>query len=234
MTSTARRARSLLRAYRRRRFLALFVLLILGIASHAAAETAAPVAAALEWLLALSLGAAVLSIELGRRARVLLVLAGGFLAFRLAHPWLGIASLLVASEALFALAALVAVGLIAGHALRGGRVDSERIFAALDAYLLAAVMFGVVYALLDREFPGSFGPEGRGPLAPQSAAYLSLVVISTLGFGDIVPLSGTARGLVTVEAVGGQMYLAVLVARLVSLYSAHEFARGTETDDARR
>ena len=48
-------------------------------------------------------------------------------------------------------------------------------------------------------------------------------MISTLGFGDIVPLTGVAQGLVSVEAVGGQMYLAVLVARLVSLYSAHEF-----------
>ena len=43
---------------------------------------------------------------------------------------------------------------MARHALRGGRVDSERIFAALDAYLLAAFVFGVVYWVLDRELPG--------------------------------------------------------------------------------
>ena len=114
---------------------------------------------------------------------------------------------------------------MARHALRGGRVDSERIFAALDAYLLAAFVFGVVYWVLDREVPGSFGPEPLGALTPRRAVYLSFVVISTLGFGDIVPVSGAAQGLVTVEAVGGQMYLAVLVARLVSLYSADEHAR---------
>ena len=193
-------------------------------AAHAAVDAVAPAANVLEWLLALSLGAAVLSLELGRRARLLLVLAGGFVVFRLAEPWLGI-PLFSASQVLFALAGLLAVALMARHALRGGRVDSERIFAALDAYLLAAFVFGVVYWVLDREVPGSFGPESLGVLTPRRAVYLSFVVISTLGFGDIVPVSGAAQGLVTVEAVGGQMYLAVLVARLVSLYSADEHAQ---------
>jgi hypothetical protein len=210
--------------YRRHRFLALFCVLLFTMAAHSAVETLAPAANAIEWLLALSLGASVLSLEIGRRARLLLVLAGGFLVFRLAEPWLGVPSLLSLSHVLFALAGLLAVTLMAGHALRSGRVDSERIFAALDAYLLAAFVFGVAYWVLDREWPGSFGPESPHGLTPRRAIYLSFVVISTLGFGDIVPASGTAQGLVTVEAVGGQMYLAVLVARLVSLYSAHEFS----------
>jgi hypothetical protein len=51
---------------------------------------------------------------------------------------------------------------------------------------------------------------------------MSLVSISTLGFGDLLPVSALARSVVTLEAIGGQMYLAVLVARLVSLYTAGE------------
>ena len=217
-------ARSLASSYRRHRFLALFCVMLFTMVAHAALDEVAPATNALEWLLALSLGAAVLSLELGRRARLLLVLAGGFVVFRLSEPWLGIHGLFSLSQVLFALAGLLAVALMAGSALRSGRVDSERIFAALDAYLLAAFVFGVVYWVLDREFPGSFGPEAQATLTPRRAIYLSFVVISTLGFGDIVPISGAAQGIVTVEAVGGQMYLAVLVARLVSLYSAHEFA----------
>jgi len=209
--------------YRQHRFLALFVVLLFTMAGHASIEALAPGANVLEWLLALSLGSAVLSLQLARRARLLLALAGGFALLRLAAPWLGVGSLFELSQVLFALAGLTAALLIARHALRGGRVDAERIFAALDAYLLAAIVFGVAYWALDRQWPGSFGVGAQGPLDPQRAVYLSFVVISTLGFGDIVPVSGTARGLVTVEAVGGQMYLAVLVARLVSLYSAHEF-----------
>ena len=222
MTRAPSWARSLASRYSRHRFLALFGVMLFTIAAHSAVDALMPTANALEWLLALSLGAAVLSIEIGRRMRPLVVLAGAFVVFRLAEPWLRLPGLFTFSQGLFAMAGMLAVGLMAGHALRSGRVDSERIFAALDAYLLAAFVFGVVYWALDREWPGAFGPETAASLTPRRAIYLSFVVISTLGFGDIVPVSGTAQGLVSVEAVGGQMYLAVLVARLVSLYSAHE------------
>jgi hypothetical protein len=49
--------------------------------------------------------------------------------------------------------------------------------------------------------------------------YFSFVTIASLGYGDIVPLSAPARSVAVLEALSGQMYLAVLVARLVSLYS---------------
>ena len=49
--------------------------------------------------------------------------------------------------------------------------------------------------------------------------YFSFVTLATLGYGDIVPRTDVARGLAIVEGVGGQLFLAVLVARLVSLYS---------------
>ena len=51
------------------------------------------------------------------------------------------------------------------------------------------------------------------------AVYYSFVTIATLGYGDIVPASHPARGLAILEAVSGQMYLAVLIARLVALYA---------------
>ena len=74
---------------------------------------------------------------------------------------------------------------------------AERILAALDAYLLAGLLFGVL----------------------PRAIYFGFVTIATLGYGDVVPISEPARGLALVEGVSGQMYLAVLVARVVSLYS---------------
>ncbi|HEX7213551.1 MAG TPA: potassium channel family protein, partial [Methylomirabilota bacterium] len=57
---------------------------------------------------------------------------------------------------------------------------------------------------------------------------------TSLGFGDVVPVSPVARGLTILEAVIGQMYMAVLVARLVSLYSAEEFARYMQERAKRR
>jgi hypothetical protein len=109
------------------------------------------------------------------------------------------------------------------HALRPGRVDGERILAALDAYLIVGLLFGVAFWMLDARHPGSFGGAlGDGLLDLREAIYLSFVTIATLGYGDIVPVSDAARGLAIVEAVGGQMYLAVLVARLVSLYARQD------------
>jgi voltage-gated potassium channel Kch len=53
-----------------------------------------------------------------------------------------------------------------------------------------------------------------------AATYYSFVTLATIGYGDIVPRTDVARGLAIVEGVGGQLFLAVLVARLLSLYSA--------------
>jgi voltage-gated potassium channel len=98
-------------------------------------------------------------------------------------------------------------------------VDAEHIFAALDAYLLAGLIFAVCYWLLDQTWPASFRAASASDLDMARAIYFSFVTIATLGYGDVVPASDSARGLAILEAVGGQMYLAVLVARLVSLYS---------------
>jgi hypothetical protein len=79
--------------------------------------------------------------------------------------------------------------------------------------------------------PGSFRiGEGEtiaaDPAHPRSVPlslflYFSLVTLSTVGFGDIVPLTGPPRGLATLEGIVGQFYMAVLVARLVGLYAVH-------------
>ena len=60
---------------------------------------------------------------------------------------------------------------------------------------------------------------GRHPVRPPHAIYFSFVTIATLGYGDVIPASAPAQGLAIVEGVGGQMYLVVLVARLVGLYA---------------
>ena len=70
--------------------------------------------------------------------------------------------------------------------------------------------------------PGSFAHAAGTPFTSQRAIYFSFVTQATLGYGDIVPLGDEAQGVAVVQAVGGQIYLAVLVARLVSLYSARE------------
>jgi hypothetical protein len=76
----------------------------------------------------------------------------------------------------------------------------------------------VGYAMLDQVWPASFGSTATGDLDVAHGIYFSFVTLATLGYGDVVPLTDAARGLAIVEAVAGQMYMAVLVARLVTLY----------------
>jgi voltage-gated potassium channel Kch len=65
--------------------------------------------------------------------------------------------------------------------------------------------------------PGIFTSPTR--FSQASAIYFSFVTLATLGYGDITPRGDIARGIAIIEGVGGQLFLAVLVARLVSLYS---------------
>jgi voltage-gated potassium channel Kch len=110
------------------------------------------------------------------------------------------------------------------------RVDYNTICAALCAYLLIGVFWANVYSFTAIVDPDSF----RLGLAEEDASgamrfggahsiypiYFSFVTLTTLGYGDIVPTSAGARMLATMEAVMGQLYLAVLVARLVGLQIA--------------
>jgi hypothetical protein len=119
------------------------------------------------------------------------------------------------------------VGLLAAaNALRSVLVTksirSEEIYAALSAYLLAGISFGIFYWAVERAWPGSLMYGGAVPkvFSQSNGIYFSFVTLATLGYGDFVPVSDVTRGLAIVEAVAGQMYLGVMVARLVSLYVA--------------
>jgi len=215
-------ARQLARRYVRHRFTVLFAVLLLAIAGHGFLENLLPVANPLDWLLGLSLVAVVFSARRGRLRWVLGGLVVGSVAARLTQGLVNHPAPILLSQALVAFACLLAVGAAVRRALTSGPVDIEHIAAALDAYLLVGIAFGVGYWLMEAAVPGSFSSASGALLTPPRAIYFSFVTQATLGFGDIVPMNQRAQGVVIVQGVGGQMYLAVLVARLVSLYSAQE------------
>lgn len=212
-------ATTLWQAYTRHRFAVLFSMLLLALVGHPLLAFLARNENAIEWLLVATLALAVSGVEVGERVRALLALAACFAVLRFAASVVSSPALFALGNGFWALACVLAAAVLVRHALGRGPVDAERIFAALDAYLLAAAAFGVAYWILDRSWPDSIGPDLHGTISSGEGLYLSLVTLTTVGFGDLVPVSGLARGLVTLEAVAGQTYLVVLVARLVSLYS---------------
>ena len=132
--------------------------------------------------------------------------------------------------------ALVTVAFVR-YAVRAGRVDTDVVSAALCAYLLMGATFGVLYSVIESISPGSFianvaPPSTSGavnstvlPLHRADFVYFSLVAITTVGFGDIVAVSRIARALTVVEVIMGQLYLVVMIARLVSLWHQPDQSR---------
>jgi hypothetical protein len=124
-----------------------------------------------------------------------------------------------ASLLVLTLAALLLRGV-----MRSGPVTPNRIVGAVAVYLLVALLFALLFDLLDRVAPGAFTLEPEPlPSTPAGARffYLSVITLTSLGLGSVAPLHPFARALVMVEAVVGQFYTTVLVARLVSLEVAH-------------
>jgi hypothetical protein len=106
---------------------------------------------------------------------------------------------------------------------REGPVTIHRIQGAIAAYLLLSIIFAVAYNQVEFMHPGSFQmpPAQAGPdvRLNQTFYYFSVVTLTTAGFGDITAVNPFARTLVMMEALIGQLYPAILIARLVSLHA---------------
>jgi hypothetical protein len=99
-------------------------------------------------------------------------------------------------------------------------VTVDVLYASVAVYFLISFLFVPVYGMLEAAFPGSFVDNTLGlRVRWQQFAYYSLITLSTAGYGDIVPVSMWARMLASIEATIGVLYVAILVARLVSLYN---------------
>ena len=98
-------------------------------------------------------------------------------------------------------------------------VSADLIAGAIVAYLLMAVMWSLLYNVLEAAHPGSFKfPEGTTQPRGEMSVYFSLVTITTVGYGDITPVTRIARAFANLEAVVGQLYLVILVSWLVGMY----------------
>lgn len=228
----ATRRQSLTRSYFNYRYAVLFYTML-------ATLLVAPVIIASNWsgdvielFLMVNLGAAALGAVSKSTRRQLLLLVVLAAVFRSAGRWLHIHWASKAAILFWIVLAFVAAVNALRFALKGKRISTEHVYAALSAYLLAGHFAGFVYYVVEDVWPGSFLENGRTLIhdhfSIQHSIYFSFVTLSTLGYGDIVPVGPVARGFAVCEAIVGQFYLAVLVARLIGAYSGRGNGNGQE------
>ena len=116
--------------------------------------------------------------------------------------------------------------------LRNSRaVAHAELYTAVNIYLLLGLLWAAIYLAIDAFSPGAIRA-GSGPADRQTELlYFSLITLSTVGYGDIVPLTGTARILTALEGVAGVLYIATTVALLVGRFKSESWETSAPDED---
>ena len=133
-------------------------------------------------------------------------------------------------EQIVPLTALVFIGFVELQLLRfifrARHVNTDVLCAGIAGYLLLGVLWMSAYMLVSGLNPAAFafnvGAASAHSLSQFEAYYFSYITLSTVGYGDISPLSPGARTLAMTEAMTGTLYLALLISRLVAVYSTEK------------
>ena len=111
-------------------------------------------------------------------------------------------------------------------------VTRDLIIGAAVVYLFMALMWTFIFVVVEILHPGSFNlPEGVDISATRQFVYYSFVTLTTLGYGDITPITPLARSLCILEAVIGQLYLVVQVAWLVGVHVSQSMLKRVGRDE---
>ncbi|HOC41667.1 MAG TPA: potassium channel family protein [Thermoanaerobaculales bacterium] len=185
-----------------------------------------------DYLLVLVLLASLYSIS-GDRTHLFVGLVLGFpaIASRLVTAHLRVVTVAPATLAALSVFAFLAylIYRVMRDVLWGRRRTGERIIGAIVAYLLIGLQWSLIYGFVEHVHPGSFAipanvlPQGNVQIAAAPVSvfvYFSFVTLATLGYGDITPISAAARTFAWSEAIVGQLFIAVTIARLVGIHAA--------------
>jgi hypothetical protein len=170
---------------------------------------------------------------LRRRSATLLV--GTLAAATAGVRWADYAAPSVALAGAGAALGLASCGVLAGviiaQVFRAGPINAHRLQGAIAVYLLLAVMWTLAYTLVALTDPAAFSFPPSAVIGSHDEllarlGYFSLVTLTTVGYGDITPVHPVARSLAGLEALTGQLFPAILLARLVAMELYHRQERG--------
>lgn len=150
----------------------------------------------------------------------LLTIAGRWVAYFFEIPGLGLGERLLAGFFMTYTAAIML-----SYLFKQKEVTADVIIGGICVYFLIGLTWAFIFYALEMAHPGSFHI-AKGAVANETEfTYFSFVTLTTLGYGDTTPLSTQARNLALVEAIMGQLYLGILIARLVGIHIAQSSRR---------
>ena len=156
-----------------------------------------------------------------RRAALVLAALGAVI---IAIAWLPVPVFGPTTPLVRQVAALLAVLLLAAmvgfRVFAPGRVTTDRIMGAIALYLLFGVVWGNAYEIVALADPAAFNAVPDPRRGVERWFYFSFVTLTTVGYGDVTPVSSAARVLAIGEALTGQLYPAIILARLVTLQTS--------------
>jgi ion channel len=141
-------------------------------------------------------------------------------ALRWGTKWPASSALRPLGEALAIVLLGIFTTLVLIQVFREGPITRYRIQGAIVVYLLVGLMWAAAYEMVFHLKPGAFAFAQAPPplgLADFRLVYYSFITLTTIGYGDITPIHPAARSLAIAEGLVGQLYPAILIARLVSL-----------------
>jgi hypothetical protein len=188
----------------------------------------------LQWLLRFSFLAMVVAalLTVSRRKILMLVLlvTGVLSQILFFGSQAGVVRATVANEASSMIFLLIVTIAILRDVLRRKHVDMNIVFGACCTYLLMSMTWASAFSILEQLHPGSLSLSASGTAAGAAAGvlagagtpdaqitYFSLITLTTVGYGDITPLTAPARALAAIEGLFGQLFVAIIIARLVAI-----------------
>lgn len=124
-------------------------------------------------------------------------------------------------DALLLAAMLVLASALGIIVFSGRRTVFDRLLAAIALYVVIGMIWAMLYALVNTMVPGAFAGALPHGATLFDWGYFSIVTLTTVGYGDITPVANAARSLAAVEAMIGQLYPAIIIARLVAPTAEH-------------
>jgi len=105
------------------------------------------------------------------------------------------------------------------HIIKSREVTAEILFASICVYILIGLTWGTLYVIIEIFYPGSLIDSNKQILYDgEDFLFFSFTTLTTVGYGNIEVVSDQARSLASLEAIIGQLYLTIMVARLVGLH----------------